>query len=79
MKLQKFVQSEYGKLIISVILGFGLSTLFRKTCSDKECLKFVGPPLDKIKDQVYAYDDKCYKFNSISTDCSSTKRTVRFT
>lgn len=79
MKLQKFIQSDYGKMVISIILGFGLSTLFRKTCSDKECLKFVGPALKHLKGQVYTYDDKCYKFNSKSVDCSSTKRTVRFT
>lgn len=78
MKLRKFIQSHYGKLIISVILGFGLSTLFRKSCGDKKCMKFEGPPLDKIKDQVYEQDDKCYKFKANSVKCSSTKKIVKF-
>jgi len=50
--MKKFMQSPYGKIIISLILGFGLSTLFRKTCSGKKCIEFKSPPLDKIKDQV---------------------------
>ena len=79
MKLQKFIQSNYGKWIISIILGFGLSTLFRKSCSDKECLEFTGPPLDKMKTSTYKHNDKCYKFNPVSIECSSTKRTVKFT
>ncbi len=78
MKVRKFIQSHYGKLIISVILGFGLSTLFRKSCGDKKCMKFVGPSLDKIKGQVYEHDDKCYRFKPNSVKCSSTKKIVRF-
>ena len=78
MKLRKFIQSDYGKLIISVILGFGLSTLFRKTCSDKQCMKFDGPPLDKIEGQTYKYDGACYRFKPNSVKCSSIKKIVRF-
>ena len=78
MKVRKFIQSHYGKLIISVILGFGLSTLFRKSCGDKKCMKFVGPPLDKIKDQVYEHDSKCYTFTPNPIKCSSAKKTVQF-
>jgi hypothetical protein len=79
MKLQKIIQSNYGKWIISIILGFGLSTLFRKSCKDKECLQFKGPSMDKIKGNVYKHENKCYQFNPVSIECSSTKRTVKFT
>ena len=78
MKLQTILRSDYGKIIISIILGFGLSTLFRKSCKDKQCLKFKGPPPD-LKNNIYKHDDKCYQFNPKSIECSSTKRTVRFT
>jgi hypothetical protein len=56
MKFQTILRSNYGKLVISVILGFGLSTLFRKSCKDKECLKFEGPSPDKLKNQTYKYE-----------------------
>jgi hypothetical protein len=79
MKFQTILRSNYGKLVISLILGFGLSTLFRKSCKDKECLKFEGPSLDKMKDQTYKHEDKCYQFNATSTVCTAKKRTVRFT
>jgi hypothetical protein len=78
MKVRKFIQSHYGKMIISVILGFGLSTLFRKSCGEKKCMKFEGPSLEKIKDQVYEHDDKCYTFSPNPVKCSSTKKIVRF-
>ena len=78
MRIRNFIQSDYGKIIISILLGFGLSTLFRKTCSDKKCMKFVGPPLSKIKGQTFSYDDKCYQFNPKSVTCNPNKKIVRF-
>lgn len=78
MRLRNFLRSDYGKIVISIILGFGLSTLFRKSCSTKKCMKFVGPSLDKIKGQTFEYDDKCYQFTPKSATCNSQKKIVKF-
>ena len=78
MQIRKFIQSHYGRMIIAVILGFGLSTLFRKCCDKKKCLHFKGPSLKEIDGQVYSYNDKCYQFKPNNIKCSSTKKTVRF-
>jgi hypothetical protein len=76
--MKKFLQSANGKLIISIILGFGLSTLFRKSCSEKSCIEFKSPPLDKILNQIYKYDNKCYTFKPHHSKCSPTKKTIQF-
>jgi len=78
MHLEKFVHTETGKIIMSILLGFGLSSLFRKVCKDKECLKFHGPPLEKITDKIYKSKDKCVKYNPVSAKCSSMIKTVDF-
>ena len=78
MQIRKFIQSHYGRMIIAVILGFGLSTLFRKSCDKKKGLRFKGPSLKEIDGQVYSYNDKCYQFKPNNIKCSSTKKTVRF-
>ena len=76
--MKKFMQSNRGKIIIAIILGFGLSTLFRKSCKDKECIEFKSPPLDKITDQVYKYDEKCYTFKPHYAKCDPHKKTIPF-
>jgi len=76
--MRAFLKSKYGRFILAIILGFGLSTLFRKTCKDKKCMKFKGPSLEKIKDQIYQYDKKCYQFDPKSVECNPTKRMVSF-
>jgi hypothetical protein len=76
--MRAFLKSKYGKFILAIILGFGLSTLFRKTCKDKKCIKFKGPSLEEIEQKTYEYDKKCYKFDPNAVKCNPVKRTVSF-
>ena len=56
------IHTDFGKYIISFILGVGLASIFRKSCSNKNCLDFRGPHhLDIIK-PTYGFNDGCYKF-----------------
>ena len=74
----KFLHTETGKIIMSILLGFGLASLFRNICKDKNCLLFHAPPLEKIKDKIYKNNNKCVKYDYISTKCNSSLKTVEF-
>lgn len=76
--LGKFVHTQNGKYIMSIILGFGLASLFRKVCKDKNCLIFNAPPLDDFKDKIYKSNNKCFKYTPIATKCSINVKTVNF-
>lgn len=78
MHLGKFVHTETGKYLMSIILGVGLASLFRTVCKDKNCIIFHAPPLDQIEEKIYKYDNKCYKFTPESRKCDSTKKIVDF-
>ena len=78
MHLEKFVHTGTGKIIMSVLLGFGLASLFRTVCKDKQCLKFHAPPLEKINDKIYKNGEKCVKYHAVPTKCSSMIKTVEF-
>ena len=56
MYLSKFVHSETGRYLMSVILGLGLATFFRKMCSGKNCIVSKAPPLEEIEDKIYKFD-----------------------
>ena len=62
MHIRRLLYSEVGKYIISILLGLGLATLFRKVCKDRNCMVFKAPELKKIKEQIFKFQDKCYKF-----------------
>ena len=78
MHLERFVQTEGGRLLMSVILGVGLATLFKVSCKDKNCLLMRAPPLEQLKDKIYKVDDKCYKFKPTQTKCSVTTENFEF-
>jgi hypothetical protein len=76
--LGKFVHTETGKIIMSILLGFGLASLFRKVCKDRNCLLFHAPPLADFKDKIYKSNGKCVKYNSVPTKCSINAKTISF-
>ena len=78
MGLKQVVNSPRSKVVIALLLGFGLSTFFRKACKDKECMNFKAPAMDKINGKIFEYNTKCYRFESSPQDCNSKKRTVSF-
>jgi hypothetical protein len=75
-KFQELIHSETGKYIFSIILGIGLASIFRKACNSRNCLVFKSPEIKSLKDNVYKYDNKCYKFHEEAIKCSKNKKTV---
>ncbi len=61
--------SELGLKFISILLGFGLASLFRQVCKDDKCRIIKGPNLKEIEKQIYKIDDKCYKYKPVATVC----------
>jgi hypothetical protein len=78
LHLGKFVHSERGKIIMSILLGLGLATLFRTVCKDNDCIAFHAPPLDDFKDKIYKNNDKCVKYVPVATKCSLNAKTITF-
>jgi hypothetical protein len=78
LHLGKFVHTKTGKVIMSIILGFGLATIFRAACNNTECIAFHAPPLADFKDKIYKVDNKCVKYNMKSAKCDSKKKMVDF-
>ena len=74
----KLLKTSYGKNIISILLGLGLSTLFRNICKDKHCINFYGPNIDDIKNNVYKYNNTCYKFIPKNKKCNLDKKIINF-
>ena len=76
MHLGKFVHTETGKYIMSILLGFGLASLFRTVCKDKNCMVFSGPIISELDDKIYKYGDKCYTYNIVPDKCNTSKQII---
>lgn len=78
MYLSKLLHTQTGKIVLSIILGLGLATLFRTVCKGKNCIIFHAPPLEQIEGKTYKYDNKCYQYVAKSAKCDKTKSIVNF-
>jgi len=67
--LNNILKDKYGKIIISVIWGFGLATIFRRICKGRNCIVIKGPKPDEVDNNVYRFNKKCYRYNSYSSKC----------
>ena len=78
MNLRRLIYSDIGKYIISILLGLGLATLFRKVCKDRNCIVFKAPNIKKIKNQIFKFENKCYKFIESIEKCDAQKKKIAF-
>jgi hypothetical protein len=76
MHLKRLLNTSLGKFFISVLLGLGLATLFRKVCTDKNCLIFNGPLIDTVEGKIYKHGTKCFKYTARSTKCDKHKKII---
>jgi len=78
MNIQRILYGKIGKIFMSVLLGLGLATLFRKVCKNRDCIVFYAPDIEKIKGQIFKFNDKCYTFKEKITKCKPNKKIVEF-
>ena len=76
MNLKRLLTTPLGVMFISILLGLGLATLFRKACKGKECIEFNGPVISEIDGKIYKFDEECYKYKLESTRCDKNKKIV---
>lgn len=77
MYLDKFVHSQTGKILMSILLGLGLATFFRAVCKGRNCKIVSSPPLEELEDQIYKFDEKCYKMEKNPVNCDKSQNIVK--
>ena len=76
MYIRRLLYNPYSSIIISMILGFGLATLYRKSCSLRGCYEFKGPSMEKIEGKIFKMNDKCYEYAYQHKSCSASASKV---
>jgi hypothetical protein len=73
-KLKKILNSKSSSIILSIILGLGLASIFKMSCDSRSCLVYEAADLsDK---NVIKYDNKCYEAKEKMESCDNNKRII---
>jgi hypothetical protein len=76
LNIKRMLNTDLGRFFISLIIGIGLATLFRKSCTDKNCIIFDGPVISEVDGKVFRFGEFCYKYDLHPIKCDPTKKTV---
>ena len=76
MQLHDFIHSSTSRVIFGIIMGLGLSSLFRKTCHGRDCMVFKAPDMAETKKFTFKYDGKCFDYKIGSTKCDDSRINV---
>ena len=69
-----FFNTNTGRILISLIWGFGLATLFKKTCRGDRCIVKSGPSPRDIENRVFTYqglEGSCFKYTPSISKCKT--------
>jgi hypothetical protein len=76
--VKKIVSSDRGAIVMSILLGFGIATLFRKACLTRDCIVFEAPSKEMLTQGILKYDGKCYQNEPEHVQCDRKKKKVHF-
>jgi hypothetical protein len=70
--IDRLLNTPQGGKLLSIILGLGLSALFRSQCIGEKCI-LVRSSQEKIKNTTFKYtkdgETRCARFNPELNDC----------
>jgi len=73
--VDRLLHNERGQICVSVLLGLGLASVFRRVCEDNQCRVLRAAPLASIQDKTFKVGDKCVKYIPYPVDCKKKKLT----
>ena len=79
--LNNLLNTDRGRIILSILLGLGLASLFISYCEGKNCYRFIGPEQNKLRDKIFSFDSnnsKCYSLKEENVKCGSREKTIEF-
>jgi hypothetical protein len=74
INIKKFVGSRTAVIILSIILGLGLSCMFKVSCDSANCIIFKGPDFNEKK--IIKYNNKCYEPSEHMESCDEKKKLI---
>jgi len=74
LNVKNIMNSSGGVVLFSVILGLGLSRVFKMSCDSHNCIIFKGPDFSEKK--TIKYNNKCYMPTEHAQTCDTNKKII---
>lgn len=72
-QVTEIMNTSYGPILVSVILGLALAALFRRVCDGKQCMVVRSPDSEEVERYYYKIQNDCYQYSPETIECSTKK------
>jgi hypothetical protein len=69
ININRVLDTPFGSIAISILLGLGLAALFRSACKDGKCIVVTSPATEETANFVYKVQDECFKYTPVAAPC----------
>jgi len=82
--LHNLLHTPRGQVVLSIILGLGLATIFRRVCKGNDCFTFIGPEQNNLRGKIFKFNsdndnkDDCYILKEELVKCDDNKKNLDF-
>ena len=74
--MEETVKSKSGGVVVSILLGLGLATIFQRVCKDN-CVIFKAPASAHVTEKVWVNEETCYKYTPKTVECEGKANIVQ--
>ena len=74
--LFNYLKDKHVQIFISIIWGFGLAMIFKRSCNGRQCIVIKGPKPEDMHNKIFKHDNKCYKYSAETTACKVDSKTI---
>lgn len=73
---KSLLRNKNTSMLLSIILAFGLASLFRKACTTRDCIVYKCKSFSDMRKELYKYNDECYQIKMKSAECDTNKNII---
>lgn len=74
MQMLELIKTPNGKILVSVILAVGLACILRSSFKNANMVIVNGPPLEQTDGKIFSFDNKCYSYKTIASNCDDMEK-----
>lgn len=67
--IREVMSKRIGCILISVMLGLGLATMFHKVCVGRDCVIVKGPGVKYVTEHVWRSGNDCFRYRQQKVGC----------
>lgn len=72
------LRTPAGSIVISIVLGLGLASIFKRRCTGDNCRVFKAPAVNKLRGKIFKKDNKCYEMKEQAATCNKSMKIFEF-